>query len=59
MWLSDIANAIAILRERGYHTTLVKKIVPCENAIGFYTTYETLMVVYRNGLILEYEVENM
>lgn len=59
MWLSDIANAVAILRERGYHETLIQKIVPFGNAIGFYTTYSTLLVVHRNGAIQEYEVETI
>lgn len=58
MWLCDLAKAIAILRERGYNETVYEKIVPnSDGGIRFYTTYRTVDVVYPNGLILGFHLE--
>ena len=59
MWITDLHKATEILLDRGYTDLVIKKV--CAGGGGrlavFYTTYHTELVVYQNGLIAEYEVE--
>ena len=59
MWLTDLHKATTILLERGYSELLIKKVCAGGGEIlaVFYTTHHTKLVVYKNGLIAEYEVE--
>ena len=60
MWLTDLQKAVAILLDRGYTETLVRRAVPSSDSrvlAIFYTTYLTKIFVFKNGLITEYEEE--
>lgn len=59
MWITDLNKAITILLERGYNDLVIKKVgAGGRNILAiFFTTYHTKLVVYDNGLIAEYEVE--
>jgi hypothetical protein len=59
MWITDLNKATNILLERGYNDLVIKKVCAGGRDIlaSFYTTYHTNLVVYKSGLIAEYEVE--
>ena len=59
MWIQDLQKAVNILMERGHTDTLFDKVVPgCGGGrlAIFYTTYYTKIVVFKNGLITEYDL---
>ena len=59
MWITDLNKAINILLERGYNDLVIDKVRAGGNGILaiFCTTYHSQLVVYDNGLILEYGEE--
>ena len=59
MWITDLNKATNILLERGYNDLVVNKVCAGGGDIlaVFHTTYHSKLVVYKNGLITEYEVE--
>ena len=59
MWITDLNKATNILLERGYKDLVVNKVRAGGGDIlaVFHTTYHSLLVVYDNGLILEYGEE--
>ena len=59
MWITDLNKAINILLERGYNDLVVNKVSAGGGDIlaVFHTTYNSQLVVYDNGLILEYGEE--
>ena len=59
MWIQDLQKAVNILIERGHTDILFDKVEPGRgNGVlaVFYTTYCTLIKVYKNGLITEYNL---
>ena len=59
MWIQDLQKAVNILMERGHTDILFTKVVPgCGGGrlAVFYTTYYTKIVVFKNGLITEYDL---
>ena len=59
MWITDLHKATEILLDRGYNDLVIKRVSAGGRDILaiFFTTYHTKLVVYENGLITEYEVE--
>jgi hypothetical protein len=59
MWITDLNKATTILLERGYNDLVVNKVsAGGSNILAiFYTTYNSKLVVYDNGLILGYGEE--
>ena len=59
MWITDLNKATNILLERGYNDLVINKVCAGGRDILaiFFTTYHTELVVYKNGLILEYGEE--
>ena len=59
MWIQDLQKAVNILMERGHTDILFNKVVPGyggDRLAMFYTTYYTKIVVFKNGLITEYDL---
>ena len=59
MWIQDLQKAVNILMERGHTDILFNKVVSgCGDGrlAVFYTTYYTKIVVFKNGLITEYNL---
>lgn len=59
MWIQDLQKAINILIERGHTDILFKRVIPSgsgEILAIFYTTHHTRIEVYKNGLIVEYDL---
>ena len=59
MWIQDLQKAVNILIERGHNDILFDKVVPgCGGGrlAVFYTTYHSKIVVFKNGLITEYDL---
>ena len=59
MWIQDLQKAVNILMERGHTDILFNKVVPSGSGdilAIFYTTYYTKIVVFKNGLITEYDL---
>lgn len=59
MWIQDLQKAVNILIERGHNDILFEKVVPGyggDRLAIFYTTYYTKIVVFKNGLITEYDL---
>ena len=59
MWLTDVKKLTALLYDRGYKDLVMEKIVPAHDGIAIYTTYHTVLYVHHNGLIQEFEREDM
>ena len=59
MWITDLNKATNILLERGYNDLVVNKVSAGGGDIlaVFDTTYHSKLVVYKNGLIVEYGEE--
>ena len=59
MWITDLNKAINILLDGGYNDLIVNKVSAGGGEIlaVFCTTHHTKLVVYKNGMIAEYEVE--
>ena len=59
MWIQDLQKAVNILIERGHNDILFDKVVPSLDGrvlAVFYTTYYSKIVVFKNGLITEYDL---
>lgn len=59
MWITDLHKATDILLDKGYNDLVINRVCAGGGDIlaSFYTTYHTKLVVYKSGLIAEYEVE--
>ena len=58
MWLTDVKKLTTLLYERGYTDLVIEKIVPAQDGIAIYTTYNTVLYIHHNGLIQEFERED-